>query len=212
MKEIDKMEDFLTVVRERRSANKFLRGIKIPREDFEAIFEDLSQAPSCFNLQHAHYYVGDTENTIKQLYEASNKQYKVLSSSATIIVTGDKDAYKDASLIYEASKFLKIIDEDEYDAMVNSINALYENGGDSFQHDEAIRNASISSMLFLLLAKNRGWDSCPMIYFDPEKVRNIFDIPKNEIPALMITMGKMDPTSFRVRGYRKPQNEYVKFK
>lgn len=205
-------EDFLTVVRERRSANKFLPGIKIPREDFDAIFEDLTQAPSCFNLQHAHYYIGEQEDTIKQLYESSYNQYKVLTSSATIIVTGDIDAYKGAEQIYEASKFLKIINEEEYNGMIKAINTLYESGGDSFQHDEAIRNASISSMLFMLLAKNLGWDTCPMIYFDQEKVKEIFDIPENEIPILMITMGKMDPTSFRVRGYRKPQNEYVKFK
>ena len=37
-------------------------------------------------------------------------------------------------------------------------------------------------------------------------------IPDNEIPILMITMGKLDSSSSRVRGYRKPQNEYVKFK
>lgn len=206
------MEDFISVVRERRSANKFIKGIKVPRQDFEAIFEDLSQAPSCFNLQHAHYYIGESDEAIQQLYEASYKQYKVLTSSATIIVTGDKDAYKHASEIYEASKFLKIIDEEEYETMIGAINGLYEHGGVQFQHDEAIRNASISSMLFLLLAKHKGWDTCPMIYFDQEKVREIFDIPENEVPVLMITMGKMDTTSFRVRGYRKPQNEYVKFK
>ena len=206
------MDQFLTVVRERRSANKFLKGIKIPRTDFETIFEELSNAPSCFNLQHAHYYVGESDEALQQLYDASNNQYKVLTSSATIIVTGDKDAYKKASEIFEASKFLKIIDEEEYDNMLAAINGLYEYGGESFQHDEAIRNASISSMLFLLLAKNIGWDSCPMIYFDQDKVRNIFDIPENEVPVLMITMGKMDNSSVRVRGYRKPQNEYVKFK
>jgi putative NAD(P)H nitroreductase len=205
------MEDFLTVVKERRSANKFLKGIKVPREDFEKIFEDLSQAPSCFNLQHAHYYVGETDETIEKLYDASYKQYKVITSSATIIVTGNKDAYKDAAQIYEASKFLKIIDEEEYDAMLTAINALYESGGAPFQRDEAIRNGAISSMLFMLLAKNLGWDTCPMIYFSEDKVREIFDIPENEIPMLMITMGKMDITSTRVRGYRKPQSEYVKF-
>ena len=205
------MEDFLTVVRERRSANKYLKGIKVSREDFEKIFEDLSQAPSCFNLQHAHYYVGEKEETIEQLYEASYKQYKVITSSATIIVTGDKDAYKHAEQIYEASKFLKIIDEKEYDSMITAINQLYENGGESFQHDEAIRNASISSMLFMLLAKNQGWDTCPMIYFDQDKVREIFSIPENEVPVLMITMGKMDNSSVRVRGYRKPMDEYVKY-
>jgi Nitroreductase len=206
------MEDFLKVVHERRSANKFLSGIKVPREDFEKIFDELSLAPSCFNLQHTHYYVGETEEAIKELYEASYKQYKVITSSATIIVTGDKDAYKGAQQIYEASRALKIIDEKEYDAMINAINGLYETGGIPFQRDEAIRNASLSAMMFLLLAKNLEWDTCPMIYFDQDKVKEIFDIPENEVPVLMITMGKMDNTSFRVRGYRKPQNEFVKFK
>lgn len=205
------MGDFLTVVRERRSANKYLKGISVPREDFEKIFEDLSQAPSCFNLQHAHYYVGETEKTIEQLYEASYKQYKVITSSATIIVAGDKNAYLHAEQIYEASKFLKIIDDKEYDTMITSINQLYENGGESFQHDEAIRNASISAMLFMLLAKNQEWDTCPMIYFDQDKVREIFSIPENEVPVLMITMGKMDNSSVRVRGYRKPMDEYVRY-
>lgn len=206
------MKDFFSVVRERRSANKFLKGIKIPKEDFDSIFEDLSLAPSCFNLQHAHYYVGNTEETIMELYEASYKQYKTFTSSATIIVTGDIEAYKKAEDIYEASKFLKIIDEEEYEAMIESIHNLHESRGESFKHDEAIRNASLSAMQFMLLAKNLDWDTCPMVGFDENKVREIFDIPENEIPVLMITMGKMDNTSFKLRGYRKPQNEYVKYK
>lgn len=206
------MSDFLTIVRERRSANKFLKDIKVPREDFEAIFDDLSLAPSCFNLQHTHYYVGETPETIEQLYEASYKQYKVITASATVIVTGDKEAYKGAAQIYEASKFLKIIDDKEYDAVLRAIYNLYESGGETFQHDEAVRNASLSAMLFMLLAKHHGWDTCPMIYFEVEKVKEILDIPEHEIPILMITMGKMDTSSFRVRGYRKPQEEYVIFK
>lgn len=205
------MSEFLDVVNTRRSANKFLEGITIPREVFSQIFEELTQAPSCFNLQHAHYYIGETKETIEQLYEASYRQYKVKTASATIIVTGDKDAYKKASDIYASSKLLKIIDDKEYDDMLAAINGLYESGGQEFQIQEAIRNASLSSMLFLLLAKNLEWDTCPMIYFNQEEVKKIFDIPENEIPVLMITMGKMDQSSNRVRGYRKPQEEYVKF-
>jgi putative NAD(P)H nitroreductase len=206
------MGEFIDIIKSRRSANKFLEGNKIPRKDFEAIFENLSQAPSCFNLQHTHYYVGESPEVIDSLYEASYKQYKVKTSSATIIVTGDKDAYHHAEQIYESSKLLKIIDEEEFKATLDAINGLYESGGKAFQQDEAIRNASMSAMLFLLLAKDQGWDTCPMIYFNVEKVKEIFTIPENEIPVLMITMGKMDHGSFRVRGYRKPQEEYVKYK
>lgn len=206
------MNEFRKVVTERRSANKFIKGGKIPRKDFDTIFENLSQAPSCFNLQHAHYYVGESEEVIEKLFQAAYRQYKVTTASAVIIVTGDLEAYKKAPEIYEASRALNIIDEKEYEDMLSSIFSLYENGGAPFQKDEAIRNASLSAMLFMLLAKDLDWDTCPMIYFDSEKVKEIFEIPENEIPVLMITMGKMDTTSFRIRGYRKPPREYVIYK
>ncbi|MBN1467451.1 MAG: nitroreductase family protein [Fusobacteriaceae bacterium] len=205
------MSNFLEVVKERRSANKFIEGIKIPKEDFIEIFTDLTLAPSAFNLQHAHYYVAEDKNKINEIYEASYNQYKIKTSSATIIVTGDKNAYLDASKIYEGSKFLGIIDNSEYEFMINMIHDLYERWGEEFKHDEAIRNASLSAMQFMLLAKNKGWDTCPMIYFEKDKIKNILNIPENEVPVLMITMGKADKESFRVRGYRKAVSEFVNF-
>ena len=80
---------------------------------------------------------------------------------------------------------LGIIDEVEFNATINMITNLYETWGDGFKHDEAVRNASLSAMMFMLLAKNKGWEICPMICFDQK--------------------------SNRIRGYRKSVNEYVKF-
>ena len=205
------MKDFMTIVKERRSANKFIEGFSIPRSDFDSIFKDLSLAPSAFNLQHAHYYVVEDREKMLNIHEAAFNQYKIKTASATIIVTGDKNAYQNAGKIYEGSKFLGIIDAFEHQHIVDMITNLYEGWGDSFKHDEAVRNASLSAMLFMLLAKEKGWDTCPMIYFEKEKVASILEIPENEVPVLMITMGKMDESSNRIRGYRKPAAEYVKF-
>ena len=66
-------------------------------------------------------------------------------------------------------------------------------------------------MQFMLLAKNKEWDTCPMIYFEKDKIKKILNIPENEVPVLMITMGKNDTSSSRVRGYRKAVSEFVKF-
>lgn len=41
-------------------------------------------------------------------------------------------------------------------------------------------------MQFMLLAKNKDWDTCPMIYFDKDKIKELLNIPvKNEVPAIM---------------------------
>lgn len=205
------MNEFLNIVRERRSANKFIENIKIPREDFNDIFKELSLAPSAFNLQHARYYVVEDKELTEKVWDAAFKQYKIKTASATIIVTGDKKAYLSADKIYEGSMMLGMLDKTEYKIMIDTINNLYEGWGESFQHDEAIRNASLSAMQFMLLAKNKEWDTCPMIYFDKDKISNLLNIPDNEVPVLMITMGKMDKSSSKIRGYRKPASEFVKF-
>ena len=205
------MSQFMEVVKSRRSANKFLEGIQIPREDFESIFKELSLAPSAFNLQHANYYVVEDRAKMDEVFEDAFKQYKIKTASAVIIVTGDKLAYQSADKIYEGSRMLGILDKMEYNMMIDMINNLYEGWGDTFRHDEAIRNASLSAMLFMLLAKEKGWDTCPMIYFDKDKISKTLNLPENEVPSLMITIGKMAQKSDRIRGYRKPMAEYVKF-
>ena len=205
------MNEFLKVIRERRSANKFIENIAIPREDFDDIFRDLSLSPSAFNLQHARYYVVEDKALTEKVYEASFKQYKIKTASATIIVTGDKNAYLSADKIYEGSMMLGMIDKTEYQIMINTIRNLYEGWGESFQHDEAVRNASLSAMQFILLAKNKDWDTCPMIYFEKDKISQLLNIPENEVPVIMITMGKVDKNSSKIRGYRKPADEFVKF-
>jgi putative NAD(P)H nitroreductase len=205
------MNEFLKVVRERRSANKFIENVVIPKEDFNDIFRELSLAPSAFNLQHAKYYVVEDKVLSDKVYEAAFKQYKIKTASATIIVTGDKKAYLSADKIYEGSMMLGMLDKTEYQIMIDTINNLYEGWGESFQHDEAVRNASLSAMAFMLLAKNKDWDTCPMIYFDKDKISSLLNIPENEVPVMMITMGKTDKSSSKIRGYRKPVAEFVKF-
>lgn len=205
------MNEFLKVVRERRSADKFIENVEIPKEDFNEIFKELSLAPSAFNLQHAKYYVVENKEIKDKIYEASYNQYKVKTASAAIIVTGDKKAYLSADKIYEGSMMLGMLDKTQYNMIIDAINSLYEGRGEAFQYDEAIRNASLSAMLFMLLAKNKEWDTCPMIYFDKDKIKDILNIPDNEEPTIMITMGKIDNSSSKVRGYRKPVDEFVKF-
>ncbi|CAM3714430.1 nitroreductase family protein [Marinicrinis lubricantis] len=205
------MNDFTQVIKERRSANKFMTGIEIADHELNDIFELVKFAPSAYNLQHAHYIVVRDAGMKQKIYEAANKQYKVLSASAAIIVLGHKDAHMDAAWINEGQLNLGIMNQQEYDHAVASTIAFYEERGENFKHEEAVRNASLSAMLFMLAAKHKGWDTCPMIGFDPEQICEVLNIPDRYVPALLITLGKEDVSSQRLRGYRKPVGEFVTF-
>ncbi|GFZ32177.1 nitroreductase [Clostridium zeae] len=205
------MADLKTLIEQRHSANNFIEGVKIPKEDFEAIFDLLKLAPSCFNIQHANYLVITDEEKKEALREAAFNQYKIHTASAAVLVLGDKEAYKKVDSIYSGMLSLKMLSKIDYDKMMTDVFNLYEGRGQEFQRDEAIRNASLSAMMFMMIAKDKGWDTCPMIGFDNERVSKLFNIPENLEPVLLITMGKEDTSKRRMRGYRRPVGEFVTF-
>lgn len=205
------MSDFISIVKERRSATKFIQGDEISRQELDDIFSLCKFAPSAFNLQHTHY-ITVTDPVLKEkVYEAAYKQYKVKTASAALLVLGDLQAYQQVGPLNEGFLNLGILSKQEYDFTVESITQFYKNRGETFQKEDAIRNASLSAMQFMLIAKAKGWDTCPMIGFDPEAMRTLFNIPERYIPVLLLTLGKEDVSGQRPRGYRKPIGEFVTY-
>lgn len=205
------MSDLSAIIKERRSANKFVPGVELPAQELEEIFSLVKFAPSAFNLQHTHYVVVTDEEIKNSIYGAANHQYKIKTASAVIIVLGHMDAYQDAAKINEGLLHLGVLTQEEYDREVNNVTGFYQGRGEAFMRDEAIRNASLSAQLFMLAAKDKGWDTCPMIGFDPEAIKEILQIPDRYVPVLMLAIGKEDTSSQRPRGYRKPVGEFVSY-
>lgn len=203
--------EFAKLIDKRRSANNFIEGIKMSEEDIRPILEDVKLAPSAFNLQHADYIVVLDEEKKEKVRDAAYGQYKVHSASAVILVLGDKEAYKNTATLNQGMVDLGIINTCELENIVNENAKFYEERGAEFMKEEAIRNASLSAMLFMLAAKNRGWDTCPMIGFDQQQMRALFNVPETHEIALMITIGKEKESSRRLRGYRKPVEEFATY-
>lgn len=204
------MTPFVELVQSRRSAMNFVEGIEISPSELEEMFALARLAPSAFNLQHAQYWVVQDAETKERVRKAAWNQYKVHSASAVIAVLGDTEAYKQAASIYEGLRALGVYTQEEFDATVESIRSFYE-GNAELQRDEAIRSASLSAMQLMLVAKDRGWDTCPMIGFDPASLKEVLQIPEHLVPVMLITIGKDDHKKIRPRGYRKPVGEFVRF-
>ncbi len=60
----------------------------------------------------------------------------------------------------------------------------------------------------MLSAKEMGYDSCPMIGFDPIKVAEIINLPEDHVIGFMVTVGKaLKPA--QPRGGQLPFSEIV---
>lgn len=204
------MSAFTDLIESRRSAMNFVEGVKIPQNELEEMFSYARLAPSAYNLQHTNYKVVSDENLKEEIRKAAYGQYKIHSASAVIVVLGDKNAYLKAPEIFGGLKTLGAMSQEDYDTEIETINNAYT-GNDAFQRDEAIRNASLSAMHFMLIAKDKGWDTCPMIGFDPEAIQSTLNLPDHMVPVMLITIGKDKKHKIRPRGYRKPINEFVEF-
>jgi putative NAD(P)H nitroreductase len=205
------VEEFNQLVMERRSASNFIEGVEITSKELDEIFGLVKMAPSAFNLQHTNYLVVLDSELKEEVRNAAFGQYKIHSASAVIIVLGDKAAYKETERIYEGLLMLGILNKQQYDQEIQDVISMYESRGEVFQRDEAIRNASLSAMMFMLAAKSKGWDTCPMIGYDSEQLKKVLAISEQHEPVMMITIGKEKVQSRRPRGYRKPVGEFVKY-
>lgn len=211
MQDLTTAQDLTTLLKNRHSAIKFVPETPISRQELTEIFELTKLAPSAFNLQHVHYVPVMNEDVKEKIYQASGGQYKIKLASAVIAVFGDKSAYTHIAEMNEGFLSLGIIDRMEFDTTVRDVTEFYELRGEGFQQEEAIRNASLSAMMFMLIAKDKGWDTCPMIGFDPQAVRDAVGAPDNMTPVMLIAIGKEDTAKRRPRGYRKPVSEFVTF-
>jgi len=204
------MSDLENIIKNRRSAVIFEEGVDIPESEFHEMFALNKFAPSAFNLQHTHYLVLTDPAQIEKVYEAS-QQYKVKTASAVIVVLGDINAHHHIRTINEGLLNLGALTPFQYEQESQSVTEFYEARGRFFQREDAIRNASLSAMQFMLIAQDRGWDTCPMIGFDAEELQKSLEIPDHYVISLVITIGKKSEAKQRPRGYRKPINEYVSF-
>ncbi|MBS4201612.1 nitroreductase family protein [Bacillus sp. FJAT-49732] len=203
--------EFVKLIEKRRSANNFIKDVHITPEDLNLIFNDVKLAPSSFNLQHTEYIVVIDEEMKEKVREAAHGQYKIHSASAVILVTADKQAYEQTERLHQGMLHLGVLTEFELKDMIEENIQFYEGRGEAFKKEDAIRNGSLSAMFFMLAAKNRGWDTCPMIGFDQEQIRALLNIPHTHEVVMMITIGKEKESSRRLRGYRKPIGEFVTY-
>ncbi len=193
---------FSDVVKARRSVKTYDSSRTIGRDELNRLFAEVTLSPSAFNLQHWTFVAVIDPEQKQKLREAAWGQPQVGECSAAIVVCGKLDAFEDVADIYRETP------QEVQDKVVPMVRKFYE-GQEQLQRDEAIRSASLAAMALMLGAKNRGWDSGPMIGFDPEAVSRVIGLTSNFIPVMLVVLG-FARGDIRPRACRRPVAEIVK--
>ena len=118
-----------------------------------------------------------------QLRAAAWDQAQVTDASLLIILTADTKTWE------SCERYWKDAPEDIAKMAVGMTTQFYE-GKEQLQRDEGLRSCGIAGQTIMLAAKAMGYDSCPMIGFDPEQVAEIIKLPENHVIGFIITVGK----------------------
>ena len=194
--------EFSEIVARRRSIKTYDSSKTIDREELQHLFVEVALSPSAFNLQHWTFVAVMDSDQKKKLREAAWDQPPVEKCSVALVVCGKLSAFEDVEQIYQETP-------DEVQAKVVPMVRDFYRGKEQLQRDEAIRGATLAAMTLMLCAKNRGWDTGPMIGFDSEAVSRLVRLTPNFIPVMLVVLGTARG-DIRPRAYRRPVAEFVR--
>ena len=188
----------------RRSVKHYDPTFDMPSADIERLLELALLSPTSFNIQNWRFVVCRDPEVKQQIRAVSWNQAQVEEANLTILLCANLGSHAEQPERYWADAPVET-----QQMLVPMIGKFYE-GNDALQRDEAMRSVGIAGQTIMLAAKAMGYDSCPMIGFDPAKVAEIIHLPDNHVIGMMITVGKaLKPA--HPRGGQLPKEEVVFF-
>lgn len=170
-------------IRQRRSVKQYDPEHRLTEDELRHLLSHAVLSPTSFNMQNWHFVAVTDREVQGKLCEAAWNQAQVQDCSVTLVIAGVIDGWKDMS------RQLRDAPDPVKEMFGGMIPGFYD-GNDALQRDEAVRSVGIVGQTLMLMAKDMGYDSCPMIGFDPSKVAEILALPENCPPLLMLTIGK----------------------
>lgn len=181
-------------ISKRRAVKHFDADHVMAEDDFKALIETALLSPSSFNLQHWRFVRVRDDEKRTAIRAAAWDQAQVTEASELLVLCADLRAWKnDAAYVWRDAP------AEVSELMQSMIGPFYE-GKDQLQRDEALRSVGIISQTLMLAAQEIGYDTCPMIGFDADKVAEIINLPEDHIIGMIITLGKRSKEPFEHGG------------
>jgi nitroreductase len=194
--------DTFDAIRARRSVKHYDPNHRMTEAEIETLMSATLLSPTSFNIQNWRFVVVTDPRIRQQIRAAAWNQAQVTDSSILVILCADLDAHAK-----QPERYWKNAPPEIASRLVPMIGKFYADHA-QLQRDEAQRSAGIAGQTLMLAAKAMGYDSCPMVGFDPAQVAEIIRLPDNHLISFMVTVGKaLKPAS--ERGGQLPLSEVV---
>jgi nitroreductase len=177
------------VYESRRSVNFFDPKKEVSREVLKEIIDLAVLAPSAFNLQPWRI-IAVTSPEKKELLKANaNNQPKVTDAPVSLILVGDKTAYRAENPVWDELK--SMVGEEGANGAQGAAAFLYGSTPER-QLKFAESNTGLLAMSIMYAAKSFGVDTHAMSGIDFDGIKSAFNLEPNEEVVMVITVGHFD--------------------
>lgn len=194
--------DTLSAIEQRRSVKHYDPNFVMPQDDVQTLFSAALLAPTSFNIQNWRFVLVEDPELRKQVQAAAWNQAQVTEASLLVILCGDLKSWE-----HSPERYWQTAPQDVRDFLVSAIINFYQDRP-QVQRDEVMRSCGIAAQTLMLAAKSLGYDSCPMVGFDPEQVAKLIKLPEDHVIGMMVTIGKAAQPA-RPRGGQLPLEDVL---
>jgi len=176
--------DTFEAIYSRRAVKHYDPAHEMPEDDLRRLLEAALQSPTSFNIQHWRFVVVRDRELRRQIRAAGNDQAQITDASILIVMTADVQAWQK-----DPQRYWRDAPPEVARMLVEWMGPFHE-GRDWLQRDEAMRSIGIAAQTIMLAARALGYDSCPMIGFDQERVAELIRLPEDHVIGPMIAVGR----------------------
>lgn len=195
----------VTEAAERRRSIRAFEPEPIQRETLNQILHVVRLAPSAYNMQPWRFIAVESPELKAELAAAAYNQRQVHSAPTVLVLYTDMaDALERVDELLHPG-----MDENQKAGVRATILKKFGPMTSESQETWAASQGNIALGYLLLAIESHGYQSSPMLGFDPERVKTLLSLPANvRIPAI-IALGKGTEDGFE--HHRHPVNRISRF-
>lgn len=169
----------------RRSIKHFDKDHRLTADEERKLLEATIQAPTSFNIQHWRFVIlRDPALRARIRTEFGNDQAQITDASLLVLFTADLKAWQKDPARYWVNAPREIAE------LLVGWMVPFHADREWLQRDEAQRSIGLAMQTMMLAAQSMGYDSCPMIGFDLDRVSELVRLPEDHVIGPMVAIGK----------------------
>ncbi|MEM7201801.1 MAG: nitroreductase family protein [Planctomycetota bacterium] len=174
----------IQAIYQRRAVKHFDSEHRLTEEEIDKLLQAAIQSPTSFNIQHWRFVIVSDPELRQKIRAVGNDQAQMTDASLLIVMTADVKAWQK-----EPGRYWRNAPPPVAELLVNWMGPFHD-GNEQLQRDEAMRSIGIAMQTIMIAATAMGYQSCPMIGFEHDKVAELIKLPADHVIGPMVAIGR----------------------